>query len=126
MTTLTFIFSFDFPHAFIHQRHINTFYEIKSKDIKLLKTFRFIYCHVLKIHNTYTVNPWDILKNLLFQEYEYSGDSVEKGIKDINKENIGEILPLKLGDVDDSFKVKELTFIDAENQESVTSNRSNL
>ena len=80
----------------------------------------------MKIHNTYTVNPWDILKNLLFQEYEYSGDSVEKGIKDINKENIGEILPLKLGDVDDSFKVKELTFIDAENQESVTSNRSNL
>ena len=80
----------------------------------------------MKIHNTYTVNPWDILKNLLFQEYEYSGDSVEKGIKDINKENIGEILPLKLGDVDDSFKVKELTFIDAENQESVNSNRSNL
>ncbi|XP_023328777.1 uncharacterized protein LOC111701634 isoform X2 [Eurytemora carolleeae] len=60
------------------------------------------------------------------QEYEYSGNSVEKGIKDISKENIGEILPLKLGDVDDSFRVKELTFIDAENQESVTSNRSNL
>ena len=89
------------------------------------KIFRFIYCHVLKIHNTYTVNPWDIL-NLPFQEYEYSGNSVEKGIKDISKENIGEILPLQLGDVDDSFRVKELTFIDAENQESVTSNRSNL
>ena len=63
---------------------------------------------------------------MLFQEDENSGDVIEKGIKDINKENIGEILPLKLGDVDDSFKVKELTYIDAENQESVTSNRSNL